>query len=483
MPIDPTISLRVETPRSMSFADLMKGRLAVQNAIQQRELGQQQRDLNIERINQERQLARHTALQNSAEEQHQKSQEAYLNAVADANGDPDKLESALKTAPLTPEHRITANKQIEDTRARKLKSTAEQQTMEDQHKEQFGQGVRAVRDLPVDQRLQPWQQLLDEAAKTVDPVTNKPYALPEGLSRDAVPDDNQLTTIERVLRGQKRYDAANQAEVKARRDASVDAAKRLRELHTDAADAFEGTTDAAVYEGALSKFAAIDEDHANYAKRFLTSLRYSPESLNVIARRGLTPAERQRADDAEKGRKNRRPGALEIGIDRARDELGEDASEADVIALGQKYYAETEKSKKVQDTGAKSKTREPQDIEEEKNAAMATAMEIEDLPKRAVALNKAQTAYERAIIKNGGQVTANPRYSVRNVKKTVTQNGKPVEVTESELVSPFKSPAAPAVAQASASKTVKMKAPDGTERDVPENQVEKFEKLGAKRVE
>lgn len=54
MPIDPNISLRVETPHTMSFADLMKGRLAVQSAIQQRDSNRAAMELNQVRSDQER---------------------------------------------------------------------------------------------------------------------------------------------------------------------------------------------------------------------------------------------------------------------------------------------------------------------------------------------------------------------------------------------------------------------------------------------
>lgn len=352
MPLDPRIALGYEPVKTIPLADLLKTRIGLQAAQQQIGLNQQQRDLNVERIAQERQLARRTELENAAKEQSQRSQDAYLQAMADTNGEPDKMEQVLKNAPLTPEHRIAANNQIAQERERRAKATKEQTAQEVADKDTYGQGLRSIRALPEDQKLPAWQALIQDAAGKKSPVSGTPYITPGQVDPNTVPSNDQLTAMERLLRGTTNFEKSNKEEETARKTAAADAAKRLSDLHTEASSVFQGITKAEDYEKALADFAAIDDDHRIYAKRFLTVMPTgTPEalksSLTTINRRALKPEERQRADDAAANRTARRQTGLEIGIERAKAELGEDAAEADILALGQKYYAETERAKKL----------------------------------------------------------------------------------------------------------------------------------------
>lgn len=431
MPLNPNIALEVRPPQIEDTASILQRVAQASAARQNAELGplraqrevqqiQQEQELGPLRVQNERQRLESDAalaplrieaekkqiereglqidnakIQQDALRQQQEDQSAFSKAWMESGGDPDEFIKIASKSIRNPEamarvyeHSAKANQYRETADAKKAQTLAT--TMRG-----FAEGLQGVLETKDEEskRIQ-WGMLADKA-NALKGDDGKPI-FGQSIDRNTVPSDETIKGLQNyVARGTGYWDAVAKQKENAEKVKGAEESARLR-VDQRVGRILGASTNQEQWDKGLAEL--TEEERQGIPKTF------SENAKQYVNNRALSAKER--ADDKlARDRENR-------------------------IASG----------------GGK-KRKDPQEIEGEKNAEMATASLIQDVDKRAVALNKAQEKYEKAIVDNGGQVTKNQRWRVEEVQiptideKTkepkLDDDGKQVYEKKRVLVSPF----------------------------------------------
>lgn len=416
MPLNPGIALEVRPPQIEDTASILQRVAAASAARQQAELGplraqhemqqmQQDAELGPLRVQAERQrlendaalaplrveserkqieregvLTENAKMQQDALRQQQEDQSTFSKAWMESGGDPDEFIKVASKSIRNPEamarvyeHAAKANQYREMADAKKAQTLAT--TMRG-----FAEGLQGVLETKDEEskRLQ-WGMLADKA-NALNGDDGKPVFGGQ-IDRNTLPSDETIKGLQNyVARGTGYWDGVAKQKENAEKIKTAEDSARLR-LDQRLGRILGAATNQEQWERGLAEL--TEEERRGIPNTF------SENAKQYVINRALSAKER--ADIAAKERDDKRM---------------------------------DEREKRISGGGTKkATTREPQDIEDEKNAAFATASQIEDVSKRAVALNRAQEKYEDAIVKNGGNVAEHPRW----------------KVVDGELVSPFTS--------------------------------------------
>lgn len=339
MPLDARIPLAAEAPQPTSLSDLLKNRLNIQSAIQQRQSAQQSMELNRVRTDQERldndikrqQIARGQEDQADDEVYHQ-----TMATVDPGKADWSNIRGQLATK-VKPRNLARYDAEMAKSVEAWSKANTERRKADEDIQKTVGESLVSVKSAPPEERQNLWTS---EKARLAAKGVIDPSKIP-----DQVPDDNGLDAMLRQNGAWGNYQSVVKKEHDNKMADLKERDSRENTMHAEFARDMQGVDTAESYDATVKAFADKDEEHQAYANRFLKTLKFDPKiTPKVVNHRAMTATERETADRLENSAENR---PLEVALRRARAELGPDADEADVAALQQKYYAQTEQAKKL----------------------------------------------------------------------------------------------------------------------------------------
>lgn len=230
-----------------------------------------------------------------------------------------------------------------------------------------GNDLMGVLEADPEQRQAAWDGALERAQAGG-------YIAPATLARlpKDVPDENGLKSLlagvgysQKLAENDRTKAAATRAAAQAKREEEsakrIEASEARNATQRQIADAAQSHLGVGIAGTPEEIQAAHTEWLAGLPKeisgRYQNLKTYSPAVAKTIQDMALTP---QQLSMAQSRTDNRRRSDMEVAIERARGELGEDADVSEVDALAMKYKAEMQKEGKVQPAGAGGRVAEQQ---------------------------------------------------------------------------------------------------------------------------
>lgn len=292
MPFDPRISLAVDTPKTVSFADLARGRLAAENAIAQRDSMRANQDLTKIRIDQEKLDNDILRKKLKQAEEDDADDEIYHEAMAKAGPEADwqkvrsDLATKVKPRNLTRYDAETA-KAVQSWNA----MNAEKRKAALDTNKAIGDSLIGISILPESDRQLAWTS---EKARLEQEGVIKPGSVP-----DVVPDENGLKSMiakhgayTNYLGTVQKQAAAGLAAQKTKTEEEKAARAEINDINQELWQNLAGMgkdLDEAKYQEIISKdrFKKIREDLPTTLANAKTG-RTAQETIENIRRRALS---------------------------------------------------------------------------------------------------------------------------------------------------------------------------------------------------